>query len=103
MSLPTITAAEAKRLIADGAILIDIRGRDEHAREHIPGARNQPVDTLSAVDSGGACVIFHCKSGHRTAVNAANLAAAASCDAYILEGGIEAWKQAGLPVVSNTR
>ena len=30
--------------------------------------------------------------------NAARLAAAAGCEAYILEGGIDAWKKAGLPV-----
>ena len=43
MSLPTITPAEAKRLLDEGATLIDIRGPDEHARERIPGARNHPA------------------------------------------------------------
>jgi rhodanese-related sulfurtransferase len=38
MSLPTILPAEAKRLIDQGATLIDIRGPDEFARERIPGA-----------------------------------------------------------------
>ncbi len=103
MSLPTITARDAQRLICDGAVLIDIRGRDEHAREHIPGARNQPVDTISTIDSGARQVIFHCKSGNRTATNAAKLASAVTCDALILEGGIEAWKQAGLPVTRDAR
>lgn len=42
MSLQKITAREAKRLIDNGALLIDIRGADEHARESIPGARNCP-------------------------------------------------------------
>ena len=32
-------------------------------------------------------------------MHAAKLAEAASCEAYIVEGGIEAWKKAGLPVV----
>ena len=30
--------------------------------------------------------------------HAARLAAAAQCEAYVLEGGLEAWKRAGLPV-----
>jgi rhodanese-related sulfurtransferase len=43
-------------------------------------------------------LIFQCKSGARTGANAAKLAAVAGCDAYILEGGIDAWKRANLPV-----
>jgi rhodanese-related sulfurtransferase len=103
MSLPTITPAEAKRLIAQGATLIDIRERDEHAREHIAVARNLPLSTLT--DAGGTKgpIIFHCRAGKRTADNAGRLREAANCDAYILEGGIEAWKQADLPVVVDKR
>ena len=51
MSLSTITPAEAKRLIAQGATLIDIRDKDEHAREHIAVARNRRLGTLT--DLGG--------------------------------------------------
>jgi rhodanese-related sulfurtransferase len=103
MSLPTISPEKAKKLIADGAVLIDIRGADEHARERIKAARNQPLSDLRNIESGGAPVIFHCKSGNRTAVNADRLAQASNCEAYILEGGIEAWKKAGLPVATDTK
>ena len=99
MSLPTISPKDAKRLMDTGAVLIDIRGPDEFARERIAGARNRPVEGLGAIDSATKPVIFHCKSGNRTAVNAAKLAAATACEAYVVEGGIEAWKDAGLPVV----
>lgn len=98
MSLPTISPTEAKRLMDQGATLVDIRGPDEFARERIPGAENRPLDRLSGVDGGNGIAIFHCRSGQRTSMNAAKLAEAASCDAYIVEGGIEAWKRAGLPV-----
>ena len=98
MSLPTISPAEAKRLLDQGATLIDIRGRDEHARERIEGARNLPVESLTTLDGDNRIAIFHCRSGQRTAMHAAKLAEAASCEAYIVEGGIEAWKKAGLPV-----
>jgi len=104
MSLPTIDPVRAKRLIQDGAVLVDIREADEHAREHVPGARHQALSRLSTVDAAGAkAVIFHCRSGARTAANASRLAGAAGCDAYILEGGIEAWKKAGLPVNIDAR
>lgn len=42
MSLPTINPAQARNLLAKGAILIDIREANEHARERIVGARNLP-------------------------------------------------------------
>jgi hypothetical protein len=48
-------------------------------------------------------VIFHCRSGARTAANAQRLAAATDCQAYLLEGGIDAWKKAGLPVAIDRR
>jgi rhodanese-related sulfurtransferase len=101
MSLPHITPAEAKRLLDQGARLVDIRGKDEHARERIPGAHNAPLDTLTSINAGGQPVVFHCKSGQRTAMNAGRLAQAAECDAYIVDGGIDAWKRAGLPVATD--
>jgi len=104
MSLPTIDAVRAKCLIDDGAVLVDIREADEHAREHVPGVRHHALSKLSAIDTADArAVIFHCRSGARTAANASRLAGAAGCDAYVLEGGIDAWKKAGLPVTTDTR
>jgi rhodanese-related sulfurtransferase len=104
MSLPTISPVEAKRIIDKGATLIDIRGADEHARERIPGARNLPLDRLGGLEGHSQPVVFHCKSGNRTAVNAGQLADAANgCEAYIVEGGIESWKRAGLPVIADRR
>ena len=37
MSLPHISPAKAKELIDRGAVLVDIREFDEHARSRIPG------------------------------------------------------------------
>ena len=104
MSLPTIDVAQAKRLVDEGAVLIDIREDDERAREHVVGARHNPMSRLSPVDPRDAkAVIFHCRSGARTAANAQRLAAATKCEAYILAGGLEAWKKAGLPVTVDAR
>jgi rhodanese-related sulfurtransferase len=97
MTLPTIDPIDAKRLIDEGAVLVDIREPDEHARERVPGARNTPLSRLGTLPDASA-IVFHCRSGARTSANAARLGAAASCQAYILEGGIDAWKKAGLPV-----
>ena len=103
MTLKTIDPMQAKRLIDQGALLVDIREPDEHLRERVPGARNQPLGKLEPLKTGASAVIFHCRSGARTAANAQRLAGAADCQAYILEGGIDAWRKAGLPVAVDTR
>jgi rhodanese-related sulfurtransferase len=101
-NLQTISPNRAAELVRCGAMLIDIREADEYAREHIPGARHHAltrIDRESPARSGDDVLIFHCRSGARTMGNAARLAAAApECEAYILEGGLDAWKKAGLPV-----
>jgi rhodanese-related sulfurtransferase len=104
MTLSPVSAQRAKDLIDAGAVLIDIREPDEHARERIPQARLQPVGSLRngvTLASGPGPVIFHCKTGGRTQSNSASLSAAVNCEAYILEGGLDAWKRAGLPVVTD--
>ena len=111
MSLPKISPEQAKRLLDQGALLVDIRETDEHAREKIAGARLLPLSKLDEADLAvheGKPVVFHCKSGGRTLANAARLAAKAatageSCEVYIVEGGIDAWKTAGLAVVTDRR
>lgn len=108
MSLPTINPAQARHLVEKGAILIDIREPDEHDRERIVGARNLPLSKLDEADLAahqGKQVIFHCKSGARTQINASRLASKLDrgCEAFIVEGGLDAWRKAGLPVESERR
>jgi rhodanese-related sulfurtransferase len=102
MPLKTITPAQAKALVDKGAKLIDIREPDEHARARIAGAGNMPLSQLAPFGASGAhAVIYHCKSGGRTVANAVRLSEVAPCKAYLLEGGIDAWRKAGLPVVED--
>jgi rhodanese-related sulfurtransferase len=107
--LKTISPAEAARLLREeGATLVDVREPDEHARQRIPGARNLPLSQLEEAELAvhqGRPVLFHCRSGARTEGNAERLAAKAGpgCQAYIIEGGLEAWRQAGLPVAEDRR
>ena len=100
MTIPTISPAQAHDLIQTrGAVLVDIRQHDEHAREHIPGALCHPLTALEGASLAleAPAIVYHCRSGMRTAANAAALAAAGGGrPAYLLEGGLEGWKQAGL-------
>lgn len=91
----------AERLEGGHAVLIDIREPDEFARRHIPGALSTPLSKLDPgplVCAPGVDIIFTCRTGMRTAGNAAKLAAAAGNRAHVLVGGVDAWAAAGLPV-----
>lgn len=103
MSLPHISPAKAKELIDRGAVLVDIREFDERARSRIPAARHAPLSRLDKLEIGteAPAVIFHCRSGNRTAGNAERLAQCTDYEAFILDGGIDAWKSAGLPVLES--
>jgi rhodanese-related sulfurtransferase len=99
-----ISPERAAALMREGAVLVDIRERDEHARERIEGARHHAVSILDRdhpARPGDDVLIFHCRSGARTTQNAQRIASGipAGVETYILEGGIDAWKKAGLPVV----
>ena len=105
MALTSISPETARQLIDQGALLVDIRPADEYVREHISGARQASVEQLSRGTIGIASVstvIFHCRSGYRTQINAQRLDACVACDTYMLEGGLNAWKRAGLPVVKGS-
>ena len=105
MTLKTIHTDALDALLNRGATVVDIREADEYRREHVPGAVNAP---LSRIDDGplpgAGVIIFHCRSGNRTAANAGRLAQVAGArEAYLLEGGIEAWRDTGRPIVKDKR
>jgi rhodanese-related sulfurtransferase len=89
-----------EKLAAGDIVLIDVREPREHAREHIEGSHLAPLsrfqdEDLSAYRSRTA--VYYCQSGGRTSANARLLASKDFHDAYVLMGGIGAWKAAGLP------
>jgi rhodanese-related sulfurtransferase len=97
-----IAPAEAAALVNNGALLVDVREAPEREAGIIPGAAHVPLSALqgAALDARpDQPVVFHCKGGARTLANAAALEAKADGrTAYLLQGGIEAWRAAGLPV-----
>lgn len=105
-SVAEVDPQTAKRWIEAGeAVLIDVREPDEHAAERIADATLLPLSRFDARQVSpprGARVIFHCRSGRRSA-DACRLAAslaASGVPVYSLAGGIEAWKKAGQPIVA---
>ena len=103
--LKTLTPKEvADRLSAASTVLIDVREPDEFARRHIKGALSRPLSGFEQAHLGlspDRDVVFTCRSGMRTAANYARLAARVDGEAYVLDGGLDAWAAAGLPVEEN--
>lgn len=89
------------RLAANRAVLVDIREADEFARSHIAGAHSLPLSAWEqahlALDPD-ADVIFTCRTGMRTSGACDRLSARVHGDAFVLDGGLEAWSRAGLPL-----
>ena len=106
-TLTPLAATEvANRLKSGRAVLIDIREPDEFAAGHAPGARSLPMSGLKGhihPAGHGRDVIFTCRTGMRTSSNCDRLAGHVDGQAYVLAGGLDAWKAAGLPVERITR
>jgi rhodanese-related sulfurtransferase len=105
--LHEIEALQVKQWLEDSdALLIDVREVNEFNEEYIPRAQLYCMSTFSAADipnSQGKKIIFQCKTGRRATQAATKWADYLGApDAYVLKGGIEAWKDAGLATHSNT-
>ena len=83
---------EAKTLLDNGAVLIDVRESMELMTKKVPSALHHPLSGLkNPIDTDGAnAAIFFCASGARTNGYAQQLASLVDCDAYMLNGGIHA-------------
>jgi len=93
-----VSRDEARKLIEDGAQLIDVRADHEWEAGRIPGAIHLPLDQLAArageVDKERP-VVLYCRGGNRSTMAAAALADA-GYDAAKLVEGIVGWDEAGL-------
>lgn len=106
-AVPPVDPTTLKSWLDQGlVVLIDVRERDEHAEERIPGARLAPLSTFDptalAADKDRH-IVLHCLVGGRSARALAMLAGAGFGQLHNLDGGIMAWKAAGLPTESGRR
>ncbi len=93
-----ITGDEARRLVAGGALLIDVRSPREFANGHLPGAVNVPVDEFARhvdelVDERREMVLY-CAAGVRCNKAAVMLREAGSTDVHQL-GTLARWSETG--------
>jgi rhodanese-related sulfurtransferase len=95
--------AGARELVAQGALLVDVRDGWEWAAGRAPGARQVPLDELAARLGelpGDRTVVVMCRSGNRSA-HATAMLRGAGVDAVNLTGGLRAWSAVGLPLVTD--
>jgi rhodanese-related sulfurtransferase len=80
--------------------LIDVREPYEHDAGRIAGARHIELERVAsqapAIDKDRP-VVFYCRLGARSGM-AANAFRRAGWEAYSMDGGLEAWDHAGLPL-----
>jgi rhodanese-related sulfurtransferase len=86
--------------------LIDVRTPAEFDALHAEGAESIPLDRLDPrqlLDAqAGRAIYLICKSGARAKKALAALESAGATRVGLVEGGIDAWQAAGLPVVRGT-
>jgi rhodanese-related sulfurtransferase len=102
-SFASISPGEAVRLINGGAIVIDVRKREDYDAGHIAAARHVPGETIA--DGAQAlerfkdkAIIAYCESGMTAGSAARHLGRLGFTKAYNLRGGLAAWRQENLPV-----
>jgi sulfur-carrier protein adenylyltransferase/sulfurtransferase len=107
-SIAEVSAADADRERAAGAVLVDVREQVEWDAGHIPGAIHIPRSYLeqtieTAVPNRASRILTYCASGVRSAYAAATLGQLGYGDVASVAGGIQAWQRLGLPTVLPAR
>ena len=88
--------ATVDRLIAAGAVAIDVREREEHARGSVPGAVNVSIGNLAAhiaaiVPDKTAPIVCFCNAGNRGSLAAAQLEEMGYTNVRSIAGGLKAY------------
>ena len=104
-ALNAITVDKLARLVGTprGPAIIDVRRDEDFAANPalIPGAVRRPWDAVAewAVQYRDRQVVVACRQGHGISQGAAAWLRQGGADAEALDGGVEAWRQAGHPLV----
>ena len=104
--VPSITPQEAHARLSDPAgtpLLVDVRNPDEFAQARIPGAVLLPLPFFAnrvAELPADREIFLVCRSGDRSGTATAYLIQRGFEQVANVSGGILAWYQAGLPVVT---
>jgi rhodanese-related sulfurtransferase len=101
--LARLTPAEAWAAAQEGAVLVDTRSPDEQREQGalIPGALVHPLSVVLWRLDGlprEARIVLVCRHGYSSSLAAAQLLDLGFVGATDVDGGVQAWLEAGLPV-----
>lgn len=100
--IPSVSVDEVGDLVENGALLIDIRERNEWDEARIGGAELKPMSEINGWYQDlprDRQVVLYCRSGSRSAQAVHALSTQAGFDNVLnMTGGIIAWAGADLPV-----
>ncbi len=90
------------------ALVVDVRGAADFEKGHIAGSKNVQMtqfdpENKQLAPAKSLPVVMVCKVGQTAAMAAKRLRQAGFTDVSVLEGGIQAWQAADLPLVKGKR
>src|SRR6202163_1031853 len=102
-----LSAMQAVRLMNQGALVIDLRGKESYDAGHIGDARNVPVAELESHAAGlkkwrDKTVITYCERGPSGAGAAGTLMKLGFPKVSNLHGGLNAWVKDNLPLAKTS-
>ena len=106
--ITNVEPQDAVKLINSDALVLDLRSNESFARGHIVNARNVPSDELTAnqekyVKNQSRPILAVCDAGISSSKAVDALRKSGIENVYGLKGGIAAWTQANLPLVSSKK
>ena len=95
-----VDPAGAEAMVADGALLLDVREPDEFEQGAVPGSMHIPRGHLESQSEGrlgdrARPIVVICASGVRSAFAAKTLGELGYADVVSVEGGFNRWKDEG--------
>ena len=105
-SSASVSAAEAVRLMNQGALVVDLRSKEAYDAGHLGEARHVPAAELEAQAETlkkwrEKPIVLYCDSGRTSASAARKLADLGFTKATSLEGGVAAWVRDNLPLAKS--
>ena len=103
-----LSSMQAVRLMNQGALVIDLRGKEAYDAGHIGEARNVPMAELAAQADAlkkwrDKNVITYCDSGVNGASGARTLMKLGFTKVFNLHGGLSAWVKDNLPLAKTSQ
>jgi rhodanese-related sulfurtransferase len=108
LGITSVEPQDAVRLINSDALVLDLRSSEAFARGHIVNAKNVPSDELAAnkdkyMKYKSRPILAVCDTGMVSSRAVNTLRKAGLESVYGLKGGITAWSEAKLPLVTTKK